>query len=51
MEEDVTSSLNTLLDARPESATPSARSDTDGEKDRYVFYISFVFTPSRLISF
>lgn len=37
MEEDVTSSLNTLLDARPDSATPSARSDTEGERDRIVW--------------
>ncbi|CAH2243250.1 jg2253, partial [Pararge aegeria aegeria] len=32
MEEDVTSSLNTLLDARPDSATPAPRSDSD-ERD------------------
>lgn len=36
MEEDVTSSLNTLLDARPDSATPAPRSDSDPERDRYV---------------
>ncbi|CAH0702768.1 unnamed protein product [Spodoptera exigua] len=34
MEEDVTSSLNTLLDARPDSATPGPRSDSDPERDR-----------------
>lgn len=34
MEEDVTSSLNTLLDARPDSATPGPRSDSDLERDR-----------------
>ncbi|XP_045766060.1 PH and SEC7 domain-containing protein isoform X5 [Maniola jurtina] len=32
LEEDVTSSLNTLLDARPDSATPAPRSDSD-ERD------------------
>ncbi|XP_013164818.1 PREDICTED: PH and SEC7 domain-containing protein 3 isoform X3 [Papilio xuthus] len=37
MEEDVTSSLNTLLDARPDSATPGPRSDTDLERDRIVW--------------
>ncbi|XP_039749379.1 PH and SEC7 domain-containing protein isoform X4 [Pararge aegeria] len=36
MEEDVTSSLNTLLDARPDSATPAPRSDSD-ERDRIVW--------------
>ncbi|CAG9559843.1 unnamed protein product [Danaus chrysippus] len=36
MEEDVTSSLNTLLDARPDSATPGPRSDSD-ERDRIVW--------------
>ncbi|XP_026496657.1 PH and SEC7 domain-containing protein isoform X3 [Vanessa tameamea] len=39
MEEDVTSSLNTLLDARPDSATPATpapRSDSD-ERDRIVW--------------
>ncbi|GBP63517.1 PH and SEC7 domain-containing protein 3 [Eumeta japonica] len=35
LEEDITSSLNTLLDARPDSATP--RSETDTEKDRIVW--------------
>ncbi|KAI8424113.1 hypothetical protein MSG28_002714 [Choristoneura fumiferana] len=34
MEEDVTSSLNTLLDARPDSATPGPRSESDAERDR-----------------
>ncbi|KPJ19007.1 PH and SEC7 domain-containing protein 3 [Papilio machaon] len=37
MEEDVTSSLNTLLDARPDSATPGPRSDSDLERDRIVW--------------
>ncbi|XP_075971444.1 exchange factor for Arf 6 isoform X5 [Anticarsia gemmatalis] len=37
MEEDVTSSLNTLLDARPDSATPGPRSDSDPERDRIVW--------------
>ncbi|XP_052749380.1 PH and SEC7 domain-containing protein isoform X5 [Galleria mellonella] len=37
MEEDVTSSLNTLLDARPDSATPAPRSDSDAERDRIVW--------------
>ncbi|XP_041971019.1 PH and SEC7 domain-containing protein isoform X2 [Aricia agestis] len=36
MEEDVTSSLNTLLDARPDSATPGPSTDSD-EKDRIVW--------------
>ncbi|VVD03497.1 unnamed protein product, partial [Leptidea sinapis] len=36
MEEDVTSSLNTLLDARPDSATPGPNSDSD-ERDRIVW--------------
>ncbi|XP_045494578.1 PH and SEC7 domain-containing protein isoform X4 [Colias croceus] len=36
MEEDVTSSLNTLLDARPDSATPGPRSESD-ERDRIVW--------------
>ncbi|KAI8424110.1 hypothetical protein MSG28_002714 [Choristoneura fumiferana] len=37
MEEDVTSSLNTLLDARPDSATPGPRSESDAERDRIVW--------------
>lgn len=37
MEEDVTSSLNTLLDARPDSATPGPRSESDPERDRIVW--------------
>ncbi|XP_048479248.1 PH and SEC7 domain-containing protein [Plutella xylostella] len=38
MEDDVTSSLNTLLDARPDSATPSGpRSESDAERDRIVW--------------
>ncbi|XP_021206998.2 PH and SEC7 domain-containing protein isoform X3 [Bombyx mori] len=37
LEEDVTSSLNTLLDARPDSATPQPRSDSDVERDRIVW--------------
>ncbi|XP_026322495.1 PH and SEC7 domain-containing protein 1 [Hyposmocoma kahamanoa] len=37
MEEDVTSSLNTLLDARPDSATPRTRSNSRSEKDRIVW--------------
>ncbi|KAL0832602.1 hypothetical protein ABMA28_000800 [Loxostege sticticalis] len=37
MEEDVTSSLNTLLDARPDSATPAPKAETDSERDRIVW--------------
>ncbi|XP_063824525.1 PH and SEC7 domain-containing protein [Ostrinia nubilalis] len=37
LEEDVTSSLNTLLDARPDSATPAPRAETDSERDRIVW--------------
>lgn len=36
MEEDVTSSLNTLLDARPDSATPAPKAETDSERDRLI---------------
>ncbi|KAJ0178939.1 hypothetical protein K1T71_005714 [Dendrolimus kikuchii] len=37
MEEDVTSSLNTLLDARPDSATPGPTPNSDSQRDRIVW--------------
>ncbi|XP_063532845.1 PH and SEC7 domain-containing protein [Cydia strobilella] len=38
MEEDVTSSLNTLLDARPDSATPGPRSESDPVRDSRIVW-------------